>query len=309
MDARGLMVFLHIFAEMLLKVRAMKIKMLIVLAAVILSLAFAAMYFILEGDHPQEEPGDKTGPLPAIIIPKDYSAWRSEFGAGLPDPSSPEGIRKALADAERLPRAQSEFMELLRSLPCVYTNESAESVRHFLSQVETVLSGFGRAGSAEILKMVQRDAGNSGLSVALLQSDELSARVIERYCLVFGRFADLLWERAGEEFAAAEVDNGMLHALVKMRAYCTRRSWRHGQDATDKWLEAFKECRCDSVKSNFCRAHLKCERDFDAFFKEPIENGQVGYRKVTDRFYRWHLNSARKILRREPKWSPNFKAK
>lgn len=287
----------------------MKMKKVIVLASAALLVALAAMYFIRGADRPEKGPIDKTSPLPAIIIPKDYSAWRSEFGAGLPDPSSPEGIRKALADAERLPRARAEFMELLGSLPCVYTNGNVESVRQFLSQAETVLSGFGREGSAEILKMVQRNAGNSGLSEDLLQSDDLSVRVIERYCLVFARFADLLWERAGEEFAAAEVDNGMLHALVKMRAFCTRRSWRHGQDAADKWLEVFKADRCDSVKSNFCRAHLKCERDFNAYFKEPIEKGLVGYRKVTDRFYRWHLNSARKILGREPSWSPDCKAK
>ena len=287
----------------------MKMKKLIVSAAVVLSIAYAVGHFFGETDCPQVRSSDKISPLPAIVVPKDYSAWRSEFGAGLPDPSSPEGRRKASADAERLPLARAEFKALLGTLPCVYTNENVESARNFLLQAETVLSGFGREGSAEILKMVQRDAGNSGLSEALLQTDDLAARVIERYCQVFGRFADLLWERAGEEFAAAEVDNGMLHALVKMKAYCKRRSWRHGQEAAAKWLESFKADRCDSEKSNFCRAHLKCEREFDEYFKEPIENGQVIYRKVTDRFYRWHLNSARKILGREPKWSPDFKAK
>lgn len=285
-----------------------KMKKMIVLAAVALLLAFVVAYCIRETDRPQESPSEKNRPLPAIIVPKDYLAWRDEFGAELPDPNSPEGRRKALADAERLPRARAEFLELLGSLPGIYTNENVEFVRRFQLQAETILSGFGRDGSAEILKMVQRDAGNSGLSEALLQTDDISARVIERYCLVFSRFADLLWERAGEEFAAAEVDNGMLHALMKMRAYCKRRSWRHGTETADKWLKVFKVDRCDSEKSNFCRAHIKCECDYDAYFKVPIENGQVGYRKVTDRFYRWHLNSARKILGREPKWSPDYRA-
>lgn len=285
----------------------MKKKIAMIVAA--LPLAFLIVYYIRELDHSRGSRGDEVGPLPAIVIPKDYSAWRSEFGAGLSDPSSPEGMRKTLADAERLPCARAEFAKLLGSLPCVYTNENAESVQHFLARAETILNGFGREGSADILKMTHRDAGNSGLSKALLQTDDLSARVIERYCQVFARFADLLWERAGEEFAAAEVDNGMLHALVRMKAICESRSWRHGLEVADMWLESFKIDRCDSEKSNFCRAHLKCERDYDAYFKDAIEKkGQVSYRKMADRFYRWHLNSARWILKREPKWSPDFKA-
>ena len=77
----------------------------IALTVMVLSLVVTVVYYTRGIDHPYECPEGKVGPQPAIIIPKDYSAWRSEFGAGLPDPNSPEGIRKTLADAERLPSA------------------------------------------------------------------------------------------------------------------------------------------------------------------------------------------------------------
>lgn len=245
--------------------------------------------------------------IPAIIVPKDYSVWYREFGAEAPDPNSAEGRMLRQKEAQRLPVAREEFKRLLATLPYVYTNDASETSQKFLLQVDALLNGFGRESCSILLKYVERGSGNDGLSKEIMQSDEIACRVIGRYCEIYGRFADLLWKRAGEDFAAAEVDRSMFSVLRHFRSLCKRRDWSDaGKEASD-WLEKFKSERCDSEKSNYCRAHNKCEKEYDTYFREAIDKGQTQYQKVTERWYRLHLNSARYILGREPKWSPDFK--
>lgn len=247
--------------------------------------------------------------VPAIIVPKDYSAWYREFGVEVQDTDSAAGRMQKQKEAARLSVAREDFRGLLETLPCVYTNDTNEAAKKFLLQVDALLNGFGRESCAALLKCVERGSGNADLPDEIMQTEEMTTRVIGRYCEIFGRFADMLWERAGEDFAAAEVDRSMFSALKRCRSLCKRRGWPGAEKVANEWLEKFQIERCDSEKSNYCRAHNKCEKEYDAYFKDAIERGQTSYKKITERWYRLHLNSARYILGREPKWSPNFKAK
>ena len=247
--------------------------------------------------------------VPAIIVPKDYSAWYREFGAEVQDPDSTVGRMQKQKEAERLAVAREDFRSLIETLPCVYTNDTNNAVKKFLLQVDALLNGFGRESCAALLKCVERGSGNTDLPDEIMQTEEMTTRVIGRYCEIFGLFADVLWVRAGESFAAAEVDRSMFSALRHCRSLCKRRGWSGAGKVANEWLEKFKIERCDSEKSNYCRAHNKCEKEYDTYFKDAIERGQTSYKKITERWYRLHLNSARYILGREPKWSPDFKAK
>ena len=247
--------------------------------------------------------------VPAIIVQKDYSAWYREFGVEVQDTDSAAGRMQKQKEAARLSVAREDFRGLLETLPCVYTNDTNEAAKKFLLQVDALLNGFGRESCAALLKCVERGSGNADLPDEIMQTEEMTTRVIGRYCEIFGRFADMLWERAGEDFAAAEVDRSMFSALKRCRSLCKRRGWPGAEKVANEWLEKFQIERCDSEKSNYCRAHNKCEKEYDAYFKDAIERGQTSYKKITERWYRLHLNSARYILGREPKWSPNFKAK
>ena len=247
--------------------------------------------------------------VPAIIVPKDYSAWYREFGAEVQDPDSTVGRMQKQKEAERLAVAREDFRSLIETLPCVYTNDTNDAVKKFLLQVDALLNGFGRESCAALLKCVERGSGNTDLPDEIMQTEEMTTRVIGRYCEIFGWFADVLWVRAGESFAAAEVDRSMFSALRHCRSLCKRRGWSGAGKVANEWLEKFKIERCDSEKSNYCRAHNKCEKEYDTYFKDAIERGQTSYKKITERWYRLYLNSARYILGREPKWSPDFKAK
>ena len=236
--------------------------------------------------------------------PKDYSAWRAECGANEPDPATPEGRARLEDERRRLPVVQEEFRRLLDTLPFVYTNGVGDAEVEFLMQVDSILAGLSRESCASVLKTVEWGAGNSGLRFDLPLSEDCAKLMVKRYYCIFSRFADMAWIRGGDEFAAAEVDCGIYHALKNLRDDFRVKNWAEAEKLADGLLERWKRDRCDSEKSNFCRAHRWGEALFDTQYA-PIIKKDPRWIKATVGWHGFFLRKARQWLGREPKWSPD----
>lgn len=235
----------------------------------------------------------------------DPSIWMAEYGAGEPDPSSQEGATLSRNERFELPGRAARFCELLKRLDSVYTNASRTSVRDYLYDVDQCLLGLSRTGCAEILRPVKWDGAGWDVDRTLRHVHSTSAfeTAIERYCLVFGRFADLIWERAGDAYGAAEADRRTFNVLKKCE-----KAFPEMAAVTDAYLADWKKMRCDNADSNFCRSFREREGLYRSHWEQYARKNPSMQNAVTD-WYCWHLKWARNALRREPKWSPDLKDK
>lgn len=247
------------------------------------------------------ESAEEGGRLPM----SDPSIWMAEHGANEPDPSSQEGMARLRNERLELPGRVARFRELLNKLDSVYTNASQTSVQDYLSDVDACISGLSRTSCAEVLRPVKWDGVGWDVDRTLRNVNSASAfaTAIERYCLLFGRFADLIWERAGDAYGAAEADRRTFNVLKKCE-----KSFPEMSAATDACLAEWRENRCDNADSNYCRAFREREGLYRSHWESYVKKNTSMQNAVTD-WYCWHLKWARNALRREPKWSPDFKAK
>lgn len=234
----------------------------------------------------------------------DPSKWMAEYGANEPDPSTQDGKDRLRNERLELPARVARFRELLNRLDSVYTNASQTSVRDFLSDVDLCLSGLSRASCAGVLSPVKWDGAGWDVDRTLRHVHSASefATALGRYCLLFGRFADLIWERAGDAYGAAEADRRTFNVLKKCE-----KTFPEMMAATEACLAEWKERRCDNADSNYCRAFREREGLYRSHWEPYVRKNPSMQNVVTD-WYCWHLKWARNALRRDPKWSPDFKA-
>ena len=233
---------------------------------------------------------------------RDISGWMAEYGVHEPDLSSPAGRARLQAERRLLPEREGRFRILLKGLPVVYTNGNQNAAEDFLKEVDCCLDGLSRSSCEEVLKAVAWDGSGWDVDVTLraVSSEGAYSSALKRYCQIFGRFADLIWERAGDSYAAAEADRRTFNVLKT----CGRifPAW---QSAANVCLEEWKEKRCDNVDSNYCRSFREREALYRSHWESYVRMNPSMQNVVTD-WYCWHLKWARNALRREPKWSPNF---
>lgn len=241
--------------------------------------------------------------LSVKIPPKDYTNWRALYGSGEPDTSTEEGLSRLREEDAKLPNARKNLMHILSGLPAVYTNLDDNAVKDFLSCVEGVLCGFDRAHCQEVLTLIEAGGNHIGLHLDDILRQHKEDRktfdsILFRYCEIFNRFADLLWERAGQEFAAADADLRTYHVLN----HCIK-TMPEEKERISPFIEKWKLDRCDNENSNLCRSHLMCEDMFERYYKESVGKNPKAIKPLSN-WYRWHLTWAQSILRREPVWSP-----
>ena len=247
-------------------------------------------------------------PLELRFPPKDYSDWLAECGANEPDPSTPEGQARLRDEARRLPAALEEFQRMVESIPAIYTNMAKEAERKILTRAERLLDGFGRENCSKLLKLVERHelSGRLVNPVFATQYEWQYVLSIDRYCRIYGQFADWFWTRCGNEYQAADADRSVFSVLQNLVIRCDERRWMNGRKVTEAWLDYYKRERCDSEKSNYCRAHRWGEKHYDTCWAEYVRK-DPRTAKLTEQWRGVFLNSARYYLKREPKWSPNYK--
>lgn len=172
----------------------------------------------------------------------DPSIWMAEYGADEPDVSSQDGMNRLRNERLELPGRIARFRELLNQLDLVYTNASQTSVRDYLSDVDHCLSGLSRASCAEVLRQVKWDGVGWDVDRSLRNVHSASAfeTAIERYCLLFGRFADLIWERAGDAYGAAEADRRTFNVLKKCKKTFPEMAAVTDACLAEKWSPDFK---------------------------------------------------------------------
>lgn len=236
------------------------------------------------------------------VPPRNYSAWYSEYGDGEPDGNTAEGRKYLQEEKIRLPSALVDFQCLLESLPEVYVSTNDNAVESFLHRVDELLGRFSRAGRADILRKVYWGCSVSGVDLESILSESSCMRIAERYCMIFSQFADWIWLKVGDSFEAAEVDNGIIHALYNLERFCKKKGWNEARSSIDARLTSFLRDRCESEQSNFCRAHRECEQWFHLYYEAAVRKDPE-LLKVTGRWYRWHLNWAREFLGHDPRWS------
>lgn len=237
--------------------------------------------------------------------PPDFHGWLAEYGANEPDPATPEGRATLDAERARLPKAKESLLGLLGQIPAMLASEddAAESV--FMTNVLRTLEGFSRASCAEMLSSVHWGGCGENMEKAVEALGPVrGVAVVERYYRVICRMVDLLWTRGGDEYKAAEADSWIYASLRDCRYSVHERRWRKVETAVDQCLEHWKEFRCDSESSNFCRAHRYWEERYNLYYRERVRRGETNWLKPLSAYYRYHLDRARRILKREPKWSP-----
>lgn len=234
---------------------------------------------------------------------KDVSVWMAEHGSDEPDSTSQAGRARLQVECQQLPERIERFRSLLKGLPVVYTNADPNAAKDYLKEVDHCLDGLSRLSCEEVLKAVGWDCAGWDVDVTLktLSTEESYALALTRYCLIFGRFADLVWERAGDSYVAAEADRRTFNVLKS----CARLfpDWR---SVTDACLEEWKQKRCDSENSNFCRSYREREKLFRTYWKPFLEKAPDMKNATMDWRY-WHLKWARSALRRDPSWAPGQK--
>lgn len=241
------------------------------------------------------------------VPPKDYTNWMKIYDAKELDPNTQEGRDQLRKEADRIGKAEHDLSHLLRSLPIVLTNGAQNADIEFLSDIERILAWFSRANRARLLKKIglngEVDDFRMNLYLQALTSDDAVKIALERYYRIFGQFADMTWRLGGEEFAAAEADRRLFFVLDGCRKSLVERS-----GLISPYLEKWKAERCDDETSNFCRSHREAEDVYNRYFARAAKlNPKV--LKAVSSWYPRHLVWARSILGREPKWSPDFKAK
>ena len=242
------------------------------------------------------------------LPPKDFSAWRAECGANEPDPSMPEGKARLRDEERRLPEAQKEFQGILNMRQAVLTNEMEGAAQDFLDRMARLLDGFSRDYCRVIMDPVAYDwgGGNPGITFESIQSEQQCIRLIERYYPVHCQIADWFWTRCGSEYNAAGIDKQIYIWLTWTRDDCKRKKWWSAVETIDRYLEVHNRDRCDSEKSNYCRAHRWGEKLYDTVYADIIKE-DPRWVKGTVRWHGVFLKSARSQLKREPKWSPDYK--
>lgn len=238
--------------------------------------------------------------------PPDFHGWLAEFGANEPDPSTPEGQASLEAEGARLPLAKERLQRLLERFHSMLTSENGAVEDAYLSDFLQTLEGFSRASCAELLWSVRwgKCGGKILRNKVVMAGPERGAVVVERYYRVICRMVDLLWTRGGLEYKAAEADLWTYSSLRHCKYLARRKNWSRVEAAVDQCLEHWKEFRCDSENSNFCRAHRYWEERYNLYYKERVRRGETDWLQPLSAYYRYHLDQARGILKREPKWSP-----
>ena len=238
---------------------------------------------------------------------RDYSTWTREFGVNEPDLASEEGRKRLHAERCRLSAAGLKFTNALKDLSNVYTNSSETVLYNWLSRVDKILEGFSRESSAAILGLAEKNPVLVKPSLDMFISQEFAIRIVNRYAGVANRLADLTWVKGGEAFAAAEIDNVTFKVLKEIERWCSRKGWDDAQKEAHGWFERNARDRCDSEASHFCRSHFECEHRFSTSFEKLVEK-DPRLMKPLSHWYRRHLNCARSILGREPKWAHDSRA-
>lgn len=241
------------------------------------------------------------------LPPKDISAWLAECGANEPDPSTPEGKTRLRDEARRLPEAKREFQNLLNTRPVALTNETEGAAQDYLDRMARLLDGFSRENCGRMMGIIDPcwGGGNPGVQIKSIRDERLCAQFIERYYLVHCRLADWFWTRCGSEYNAAEMDRAIFAWLSWMRGDCERKGWTAAVEAIERCLEIHRRDRCDSEKSNYCRAHRWGEKLYDTVYADIIRE-DPRWVKGTESWHGVFLKSARYYLKREPKWSPDY---
>lgn len=261
-----------------------------------------------KGALPQASASDCEARIRFRTPPRDYSAWQKAFGGKEPDATTEAGRQRLYDEKIRLEVSKAAFTNALSGLPFAYTNSSECAFRDIQSRIEEILEGFCRENSAAILGVVGKNPGMINPTRYLLVSQECASRVVERYAVVAARLADLTWIRAGESFAAAEIDNTMFNSLRGMERFCAQSGWEDARKKAQDLFDRYSQERCDSEMSNFCRSHAECEERFRLHYEKLVQQ-DPRLQKPLSHWYRKHLRCARNILGREPKWSPDFKEK
>ena len=248
-------------------------------------------------------------PVGYAFPPKDYSAWLAECGVNEPDPTTPEGRARLRDEQLRLPAAQKEFQRLLGTLPFVYTNVADDVKKDFLEPAGRLLDGFCRESCENILRKTERGNEWDGTELPFdgNLSEHLFIRSIGRHCRIYAQFADWMWEKCGNEFQAAEIDHSIFIILRRQIKDCERRGWTNAREKVCDLLEYFNRERCDSEKSNYCRAHRWGETYYDEQYAAIVKK-EPRWSKGTERWHGVFLKLARRYLDREPKWSPEYRA-
>lgn len=238
---------------------------------------------------------------------RDFRNWLATYGEHEPDPATPAG-RKALAEErERLGAAETAFVKLMESLPTVCQSADDSGAAAFLSDVEHLLEGFSRAACARILSPVRGDVGKRRKMLEnMLERTEAAKRrvVLTGYYQVFCSLVDMLWTKCGLEYEAAEADYRIYETLDKIARFAGRAHMDDVEAATERCIENWKQTRCDSASSNFCRSHEYWEDRYHRFYEERIRQGETHWLRALSGYYRFHLELAREILGRDPVWAP-----
>ena len=240
--------------------------------------------------------------------PRDFRKWKEVYGAGEHDPTTPEGKSALDGERARLPEAKERLNQLLSDLPAVYASEddAAESV--FFTDFIRTLDGFGRASCAEMLTSIHWGCFGKNLENVVETLEPARAAVaVGRYYRVICKMVDLLWTRGGLEYEAAEADAWTYSSLRDCRHLAQRRKLAVVETAIDRSLENWKDVRCDSEDSNFCRAHQFWEERYRLYYEERVKRGEANWLKALSGYYRYQLKLARGILKREPRWSPDYR--
>ena len=244
------------------------------------------------------------------LPPKDFSAWLAECGANEPDPSTAKGRARLRDEERRLPEAQKEFQRLMASRIVVLTNEIESAAQDFLASTSRLLDGFSRVNCRLIMMVAESrwGGGNPDIRFENIQDEQQCKRFIERYYLVHCRLADWFWSRCGSEYESAAMDRAVFTMLDWTKKDCSRVGWFEAAETIDRYLQIHRRDRCDSEKSNYCRAHRWGEKLYDTVYADIIKE-DPRWVKGTSEWRGVFLESARLILKREPKWSTDFKAK
>lgn len=238
--------------------------------------------------------------------PPDYHGWLAEFGANEPDSATPEGRATLEAEKVRLPAARERLRKVVGQFHSMLVSEDEAAEGKYLSSFVQVFDGFSRASCAELLKSVPwgECRGDRLRNTVTELGPGRGATVIERYYRVVCSMVDLLWTRGGLECEAAEIDDRIYVSLKHSGVLAHRRGWGEMEAAIDRCLKDWKKSRCDSENSNFCRAHRFWEERYNLYYRERVRHGETNWLKILSAYYRSHLERARRILKREPKWSP-----
>lgn len=276
---------------------------------VFLALIFASC----QRESPSAEASERKVPeaaLPANVDaapPRDFSAWRKEYGEEIPDSSTSEGQSKIKSDREKLPEALAEFWKMMDALPDVYTNKCDAAEESFLINVNRLLQPFARSPRSKILLSIKWGTCGKTMEAILRRTsvDKDRVLVVERYYRISCALVDMLWTRAGMEYEAAEADYKVFLSLQARKRFAQQNGFSEVDKALTNCLDEWKRLRCDSERSNFCRSHLYWEERYRLYYEKRVQKGERNWLTFLSDRYRFHLSLAREILGRDPQWAPN----